>query len=208
MRGYATTFVSFVLTIGAGSAFADAPDMAPLDCAWGKLAAAEQTRLHDGFKVDIKEGGFTRYFADHDAASTAEAARACQLTTTPAQTEQLALGLSRRAAVEKAKKGIIEKGEDPASLNVASDKMHKGKREMIGDKLACPARTNASPNGTNRCATRCARRICASRMAAPMRGCRSDSTRASPRKAQCAAWLAKRNPVPDAFAVSPTQAVL
>ena len=50
----------------------------------------------------------------------------------------MAAGLSRRAAVEKAKKGIADKGENPAALQKAIDKMHEGKRELIGDKLACP----------------------------------------------------------------------
>lgn len=139
MRGFKTLSISILLTCGfSASAWADAPDLGPLVCAWEKLPAVEQARLRDEFKVELKDKNFTLLFAEPNAASAADAARACQLTVTPAQTEQLALGLSRHAAVEKAKKGIADKGEDPGSLQKALEKMHEGKREVIGDKLACP----------------------------------------------------------------------
>jgi len=121
------------------SAYAQAgTDLSPVSCTWEKLPVAEQTRLNDEFKVEIKDGSFTLFFASADATAAAEPARACQLNLSPPQTEALALSLSRHAAVEKAKKGIAGKGEDPASLQIALGKMHEGKRETIGDVLACP----------------------------------------------------------------------
>ena len=136
MRGI-PALIATVLFYSSASAQA-AIDLSPVSCTWAKLPAAEQTRLSDEFKVDIKDGGFTLLFAKADAAPAAEAARTCQLSLTPPQTEALALSLARHAAVEKAKKGIADKGEDPASLQAALEKMHEGKREKIGDVLACP----------------------------------------------------------------------
>lgn len=137
MRRFATAFAAIVLTVGASPA-ADMPDMGPLNCAWDKLEASEQTRLKDEFRVDLNEGGFIIHFADANATTAAAAATVCTLNLTAPQTEQLALALSRRAGVEKAKKGIADKGEDPKAIASALEKMHEGKREVIGDKLSCP----------------------------------------------------------------------
>ena len=136
MRGFATLFatLAFYSTAVAGTeAIAS-----PVGCAWDKLPVAEQTRLRKEFKVDLRDGGFTILFANPDAATASEAARQCELNTTPAQNENLALGLARHAAVENAKQGIVDKGEDPAALEKALAKVHAGKRETIGNRLACP----------------------------------------------------------------------
>jgi hypothetical protein len=139
MRAFAMTSSSILLSIALShSAIAEGvPDLAPLNCAWGKLSAEEQTRLRDEFKVELV-GGFTLFFGTPTAGTTAEAARECQLNLTPPQLEQLGHGLARRAAEEKAKKGIIEKSENPESIQTALGKMHEGKREIIGNKFACP----------------------------------------------------------------------
>ena len=136
MRGISALILSlcFYSTLGAQAA----PDLSPIGCAWNKLPAAEQARLRDTFKVDLKEKGFTILFAEPDAASAAEAARQCQLDVTPVQAQHLALGLARRAGEEKARKGIADLGESTDSVQKALDKMHEGKREVIGDKLSCP----------------------------------------------------------------------
>ncbi|MCE9524284.1 MAG: hypothetical protein K8S25_17835 [Alphaproteobacteria bacterium] len=115
-----------------------APDISPVSCTWGKLPVVEQTRLIDEFKVEVLDGSFTLHFAAANAATAAAAATACQLSASPAQAESLALALSRHAATEKAKKGIADKGESPAAIQTALEKMHEGKREVIGDALACP----------------------------------------------------------------------
>lgn len=136
MRGFAAFFTALAIfsTIAASAA----ADTSPVGCAWDKLPTAEQERLRKEFKVEIRDGGFTILFANPDAAATADAAQQCQLNSTPTQIENLALGLARHAAVEKARKGIADKGEDPASLEKALAKVHEGKRETIGNRLACP----------------------------------------------------------------------
>jgi hypothetical protein len=136
MRCFAVFLVTllFVSTITASAA----ADTSPVGCAWDKLPAAEQTRLRKEFKVELRDGGFTILFANPDAAAADNAAQQCQLNSTPLQIENLALGLARHAAVENAKQGIADKGENPASLEKALAQMHEGKRETIGNRLACP----------------------------------------------------------------------
>ena len=136
MRGFAALFatLAFFSTIAAGAA----ADTSPLGCAWDKLPTTEQTRLRKEFKVELRDGGFTILFANPDTATAGDAAQQCQLNSTPSQIENLALGLARHAAVENARKGIADKGEDPASLEKALAHVHEGKRETIGNRLACP----------------------------------------------------------------------
>ena len=133
-------FAALILSLGFYSILSAhaATDLSPIGCAWDKLPAAEQTRLRDEFKVELKQGSFDIIFANPDAGPAGEAARQCELTVTPAQIEQLALGVARRAAEEKAKKGITDHGESADSVAVALGKVHEGKREVIGDALACP----------------------------------------------------------------------
>lgn len=139
MRSVVTSIVPVLLIFGATAAYADAPpDLAPLNCAWEKLPVSEQTRLIDEFKVELRDKGFLLHFGKADTFNTGEAARQCQLTVENEQIEQLALGLARKAAEEKAKKGIADRGEKPESIQLALTKMHEGKRERIGDALACP----------------------------------------------------------------------
>lgn len=140
MRGFATISTSILLAIAAAApSFAQgAPDVAALTCAWDKLPAAEQTRLRDEFQVKLLNGSFMIFFGAPNAAGAADSARDCQLTLAPPQVEQLAVALSRRAAVEKAKAGIAARGDDPALIQTALGKMHEGKREKIGDGLSCP----------------------------------------------------------------------
>jgi hypothetical protein len=140
MRGFAALSSSILASIAlSGPAVAEsAPDLAPLSCAWGKLPESERTRLSEAFKVELGDGGFTLHFGAPNPAAAADAARECQLTLAPPQVEQLGLALSRRAAEEKARKGITEKGEKPDSIQTALGKMHEGKREMIGNKYGCP----------------------------------------------------------------------
>lgn len=140
MRGFALFSASILLSIAlsAPAVAEGAPDLSPLACAWGKLPDSEQTRLRDEFKVDLGDGGFTLNFGTANPTATADAARECQLNLAPPQVEQLALALSRRAAEEKARKGIADKGEKPDSIQTALEKMHEGKREMIGNKYGCP----------------------------------------------------------------------
>jgi hypothetical protein len=115
-----------------------APDLSPIGCAWDKLPAAEQSRLIDSFKVELKDKTFTLFYAQADVASATEAAHQCQLTVSPAQAEHLALALSRRGGEERAKKGIAERGESVDSVQKALAKVHEGKREVIGNRLGCP----------------------------------------------------------------------
>jgi hypothetical protein len=136
MRGLASISATLALCFTAATSVA--ADTSPIGCAWDKLPEAERQRLIDEFKVDLKDNGFTILFANHDTAKATEAANQCALSTTPAQNENLALGLSRHAALEKSIKGISSKGEDPAAIGIALDKMIEGKRERIGDKLSCP----------------------------------------------------------------------
>jgi hypothetical protein len=136
MRGLTALILS--LAFYSGLAAHAATDLSPIGCAWDKLSAAEQTRLRDEFKVELRKGSFDILFANPDAASAGDAARQCQLNVTPAQIEHLALGLARRAAEEKAKKGIVDHGESADSVKTALGKVHEGKREVIGDALACP----------------------------------------------------------------------
>lgn len=136
MRSFATLIVTLVLC--STTSVQAATDLSPIGCAWDKLPVAEQARLRDEFKVALKDASFDIIFANPDAALASDAAGQCQLNITPAQTEHLALGLARRAAEEKAKKGIADRGENPASIQTTLAKMHEGKREMIGDTLACP----------------------------------------------------------------------
>jgi hypothetical protein len=140
MRGFAAIPISILFSIAAAaSALAQgAPDAAALTCAWDKLPAAEQTRLRDEFQVKLLNGSFTIHFGALSATGAADAARDCQLNLTPPQVESLAVVLSRRAAVEKAKAGIAARGDDPALIQAGLAKMHDGKRERIGDKLSCP----------------------------------------------------------------------
>ncbi|MBL9098370.1 MAG: hypothetical protein JNK07_15680 [Alphaproteobacteria bacterium] len=141
MRKFAAipSAILFSIALSAPAVAEGAPDLAPLTCAWDKLPPDEQTRLRDEFKVDIKDGGFTLHFAAPTApAAAGEAARACQLNLAPPQLEHLALGLARHAAAQKARKGVADKGEKPESVDVALEKMNEGKRETIGNKLACP----------------------------------------------------------------------
>lgn len=133
IMAFSATLVLFS-TIAASAA----ADTSPVGCAWDKLPATEQSRLRNEFKVDVRDGGFTILFANADAAAAAEAAQQCQFNASPAQIENLALGLARHAAVEKAKQGIVDKGEDPGALTKAMAKVHEGKREAIGNRLACP----------------------------------------------------------------------
>lgn len=136
MRGIATIAATVLIY---STAFASTAAIAsPVSCAWGKLPPTEQTRLRKEFKVDLRDGGFTILFANPDAAAATEAARQCELNATPPQIENLALGLARRAGIENARQGIVDKGEDPASLEKALAKVHAGKREMIGNRLSCP----------------------------------------------------------------------
>jgi hypothetical protein len=136
MRGFATLFATLAFLSTATAS--DDAGTSPVGCAWDKLPVTEQTRLRDEFKVELREGGFTILFANLGAATAAEAARQCQLNTSPAQNENLALGLARHAAVEKAKQGIADRGEDPGALQKALAKVHEGKRETIGNRLGCP----------------------------------------------------------------------
>lgn len=140
MRGFALFSASILASIALSPlAVAEgAPDLSPLACAWGKLPDAEQSRLRDEFKVELGDGGFTLHFGAPNPNTAAETARECQLNLAPPQVEQLALALARRAAEEKARKGIAEKGEKPESIQTALGKMHEGKREMIGNKYGCP----------------------------------------------------------------------
>lgn len=140
MRSFALFSASILVSIALSApAIAEgAPDLSPLACAWGKLPDAEQTRLREEFKVELGDGGFTLHFGTATPSETMEAARACQLTLAAPQLEHLGLALSRHAAEEKARKGIADKGEKPDSINVALEKMHEGKREMIGNKYGCP----------------------------------------------------------------------
>lgn len=140
MYGFATILTTILLAIAAASpAVAEsAADPAAVTCAWEKLAAAEQARLRDEFQVKLLNGSFSMYFGAPNAASTTDAAQACQVALTAPQVEQLGVVLSRRAAVEKAKAGITARGDDPALIQGALAKMHEGKRERIGDKLSCP----------------------------------------------------------------------
>lgn len=139
MRGITAISSSILLSIAlAPIAVAEGvPDLGPLNCAWDKLPAEEQARLKEEFKVELA-GGFTLYFGEPNAAAVADAARACQLTLAPPQLEHLGLALSRRAAEEKAKKGISDKGEKPEAIQTALAKMNEGKREVIGNKFGCP----------------------------------------------------------------------
>lgn len=141
MRGFAAIIVT-ILFYSAAPMQAMA-DVSPLGCAWDKLSAAEQERLRDGFRVNIKDTTFTLFFGSPDATAAAGAAQSCQLTVTPAQSEALATALSRHAAVEKAKAGITDKGENPAAIQTALEKMHEGKREIIGNALSCPGPHNS-----------------------------------------------------------------
>jgi hypothetical protein len=140
MRGFALFSASILASIAlsAPAVAEGAPDLSPLACAWGKLPDAEQTRLRDEFKVELGDGGFTLHFGAAAPAVTVEAARECQLTLAPPQLEHLGLALSRKAAEEKARKGITDKGEKADSIQAALAKMHEGKREMIGNKYGCP----------------------------------------------------------------------
>ena len=138
MRGFTAISSSILLSIALSPiAVAEGvPDLGPLHCAWDKLPAEEQTRLKDEFKVELGSG-FTLHFGEPNTAAVADAARACQLTLAPPQLEHFGLALSRRAAEEKAKKGISDKGEKPESIQTALAKMNEGKREVIGNKFGC-----------------------------------------------------------------------
>jgi hypothetical protein len=140
MRGFAlfSTLILASIALPVSAVAEDAPDLSPLACAWGKLPNPEQTRLLDEFKVQLGDGGFTLHFGAPNPNTAADAARECQLTLAPPQVEQLAIALSRRAAEEKARKGISDKGEKPQAIQTALEKMHEGKREMIGNKYGCP----------------------------------------------------------------------
>ena len=144
MRSFAAISTSILFSIAAAvPAVAEgAPDLSPLNCAWTKLPTAEQTRLRDEFEVKLTDGSFTIFFGTPNAATAAETARECQLNLTPQQIDNLAVALSRRAAVEKAKAGIAAKGEKPESIQTALAKMHEGKREVIGNRLSCPGPHN------------------------------------------------------------------
>jgi hypothetical protein len=139
MRGLAAISSSILVSIALSpSAVAEGvPDMAPLNCAWTKLPAEEQTRLIDEFKVELGNG-FTLHFGAPNPAQVTEAARGCGLNLAGPQLENLGLALARRAAEEKAKKGVTDKGEKAESIQTALAKMNEGKREMIGNKLGCP----------------------------------------------------------------------
>ena len=121
----------------SGAALA-APDLSPLACVWSKLPATEQDRLRAGFKVDLGRGNFTLSFAAGDPAPAFDAMQQCQLTLDTPKSKALAEGLSRHAAALQAKLGILDRGEKPESVELALDKMHEGKRELIGDSLSCP----------------------------------------------------------------------
>lgn len=139
MRPTVTILATVLLTFAAATpASAEVPDLSPLACAWDKLPVSEQTRLLDEFKVELRDGGFTLNFGKADAFNTAEAAKQCQIAVAGDQGDHLALALARRAAEEKAKKGIAERGEKPESIQIALGKMHEGKRETIGNVLGCP----------------------------------------------------------------------
>jgi hypothetical protein len=139
MRGFAVTSSSILLSIALSqSAIAEGvPDLGPMNCAWDKLAPDEQGRLREEFKVEMVSG-FTLHFATPNPAATAAAASACQLSLSPQQMEHLGLALGRRAAEEKARKGISDLGEKPDSIQVVLDKMNAGKREVIGNAFGCP----------------------------------------------------------------------
>lgn len=139
MRGITAISSSILLSIAlAPIAVAEGvPDLGPLNCAWDKLPAEEQARLKEEFKIDLG-GGFTLHFGTANPSLVNEAARACQLALAPPQLENLGHGLARRAAEERAKKGITDKGEKPESIQTALAKMHEGKRVLIGDTFACP----------------------------------------------------------------------
>ena len=122
-------------TTGTASA---APDLSPIACVWDKLPAAEQQRLRAGFKVDLGKGSFTLSFAAADPAPALDATQHCQLTPNAPQALALAEGLARHAAALQAKLGISDRGEKPESVELALDKMHEGKRELIGNLLSCP----------------------------------------------------------------------
>jgi len=140
MRGFALFSASILASIAlsAPAVAESVPDLSPLACAWGKLPDAEQSRLRDEFKVELGDGGFTLHFGAPNPNTAVDAARECQLNLAPPQVEQLALALARRAAEEKARKGIAEKGDKADSIQTALGKMHEGKREMIGNKYGCP----------------------------------------------------------------------
>ena len=132
---------ALVLLLGvfiAPAAQAAAPDLSPFSCAWEKLPAAEQTRLRDGFRVDLKDKSFIIFFGDADTASATQAAQQCQQTLSGSQAEHFALGLARHAGALKAGQGVVDHGGTLDAVQNALSKMHEGKREVIGDKLACP----------------------------------------------------------------------
>lgn len=140
MRGFALFSAAILVSIAlcVPAVAEGAPDATALSCAWDKLPAVEQTRLREGFEVKLLEASFVIHFGAPDSTSAAQTARDCQLNLAPAQVDHLAVALSRRAAVEKAKAGIAVRGDDPALIQGALVKMHEGKREKIGDRLSCP----------------------------------------------------------------------
>jgi len=121
----------------SGAALA-APDLSPLACVWDKLPATEQQRLRAGFKVDLGRGSFALSFAAGDPAPAVDAMQQCQLALDTPKSQALAEGLARHAAALQAKLGISDRGEKPESVELALDKMHEDKRELIGDRLSCP----------------------------------------------------------------------
>jgi hypothetical protein len=139
MRGI-STFSAMAVTAAvllATSTAHAAPDVSPLTCVWDKLPPAEQERLIAGFKVDLSNG-FELTFAPADSTPLASPIQDCHLTLSAPQVAALGEGLARHAGARQARLGISDRGEKPESVEIALDKMHQGKREIIGDRLSCP----------------------------------------------------------------------
>jgi hypothetical protein len=138
MRRIPTLSTAIVVSMTTLAPAQAAPDLSPLACVWQKIPPAEQQRLEEGFKVDLSGGGFKLIFATSNQDPAAQAAPECQLTLKPAQIAALADGLSRHAAVKRARLGISDRGEKPESADLALAHMNEGKRETIGLTLSCP----------------------------------------------------------------------
>jgi hypothetical protein len=133
-----TLLLLFFVLATAGTASAQAaPDLSPVKCAWGSFTPQQQERLRNAFAIDNKANQY-RHERPTEA-ETAAAARACKLTYSATQLDELSDALGWKAREEVSRMGVTARGLVKAELiDRAVSNLDDERRAEIGDRLACP----------------------------------------------------------------------
>lgn len=117
----------------------NAVDLSPVKCSWAQLSPDQQERLRNAFSVDSAGSGRVLRFVAPGSQETRTAAAACNLPYNASQLTELGYALGAKAAEEVGRMGVANRELlKPDIIDRALEKMHEGKRQIIGDFMACP----------------------------------------------------------------------